>query len=190
MPRPITRQHMEAFARALQAARTDATASPEKLERVQALHAGLQARDSGGMAWTVALRSLRWHRLEQNQWIAAEPPRELFLDDQVLIGLQEFIAPSPPVAFQGPPVLTTNPNLPPAPFAPPVQSAICHQCGAPLRANQKFCTKCGAKPATPTAVSPPQAPAPVAPVSPACPGCGRPIKVGQKFCTGCGTRLG
>jgi len=63
--------------------------------------------------------------------------------------------------------------------------ANCVKCGAPLKAKNQFCTKCGegvsniANAALPT---PPQ-------VSAQCPKCGAASPAGKRFCTKCGTTL-
>lgn len=49
----------------------------------------------------------------------------------------------------------------------------CAQCGAPLGADQAFCSNCGA----------------AKPVQPTCPQCGAPVQQGQEFCSACGQRL-
>lgn len=64
----------------------------------------------------------------------------------------------------------------PSPAAPPAARA-CAACGAALRANQRFCTTCGAGAA--------QAP----PALPTCRSCGSAVKPGVKFCTSCGRPL-
>lgn len=52
------------------------------------------------------------------------------------------------------------------------QSGHCDQCGTPIAANQKFCSKCG------SAVH-----------KESCPSCGQKIRSGDQFCSSCGTRL-
>jgi RNA polymerase subunit RPABC4/transcription elongation factor Spt4 len=193
MQQPVTRQQMESFARALQAAKTDSTATPHEIEQATALHAHFRARDAAGTVWTVAVRSLQWHHLGQGQWVEAEPSQPLFLDDRVLVALQ---------ALTARPATAAPPAVVPGALS---QAASCRQCGAPLQAHQKFCTKCGTTvvpasvPATPPvaptattspAIAPPKVAVPtIAPALGQCPRCGRAMSTGQKFCTGCGQRL-
>ena len=49
----------------------------------------------------------------------------------------------------------------------------CSNCGAPVDADSKFCTNCGAKFEPKTK----------------CPKCGAPIGEGDTFCTNCGNKL-
>jgi predicted nucleic acid-binding Zn ribbon protein len=93
---------------------------------------------------------------------------------------------TPPVAVPRAPVAAPRPIATPHPMvpapppvmpAPASQTQTCAQCGAVLRPNAKFCSKCGA---TITA------PKPTAPVSASCPNCGQPLKPGAKFCSKCG----
>ena len=60
------------------------------------------------------------------------------------------------------------------------KSAVCPQCGKPLRPGARFCSGCGATIGLTTE------PAPSIPI---CPNCGRKLRPGAKFCAGCGKRL-
>jgi len=90
-----------------------------------------------------------------------------------------------------------KPAAAPEPEAAPTK---CWKCNAPLRANTKFCVKCGARTDSPPVAKVP-APAPsifskkvaVAPVtgggSGNCPKCKKALKPGAKFCASCGQRI-
>ena len=51
-------------------------------------------------------------------------------------------------------------------------SSACQHCGAPMRADQRFCSKCGS-----------------AANNEFCPSCGKEIHAGDLFCASCGTKL-
>jgi ribonuclease HII len=52
------------------------------------------------------------------------------------------------------------------------QKITCEHCGAPMEADQKFCSKCGAVAQTE-----------------ACPSCGKKLRAGDAFCSSCGTKI-
>lgn len=52
------------------------------------------------------------------------------------------------------------------------QDAKCEHCGAPIAADQRFCSKCGS-----------------AASRELCPSCGKKIRTGDLFCPSCGTKL-
>jgi predicted nucleic acid-binding Zn ribbon protein len=52
------------------------------------------------------------------------------------------------------------------------QKIKCEHCGAPMEADQKFCSKCGTVTKTE-----------------ACPSCGKKIRSGDLFCSSCGTKI-
>jgi len=52
------------------------------------------------------------------------------------------------------------------------QKINCEHCGAPVEADQKFCSKCGAVTKTES-----------------CPSCGKKIHAGDTFCSSCGTKI-
>ncbi|MDE6636554.1 MAG: zinc ribbon domain-containing protein, partial [Lachnospiraceae bacterium] len=54
---------------------------------------------------------------------------------------------------------------------------VCAHCGAPLEAEQEFCTKCGT-------------PSGAAPKKPVCGKCGAELEEGQEFCPKCGQKVG
>jgi len=63
---------------------------------------------------------------------------------------------------------------------PTAVAATCLKCHAPVRAEARFCAKCGT----------PYAPAPIAQPAPnVCPHCRKSLRPGAKFCNGCGAQL-
>ena len=52
------------------------------------------------------------------------------------------------------------------------QKIKCEHCGAPMEADQKFCSKCGSVAKTE-----------------ACPSCGKKLRGGDAFCSSCGTKI-
>ena len=52
------------------------------------------------------------------------------------------------------------------------QKIECEHCGAPVEADQKFCSKCGSVAKTES-----------------CPSCGKKIRTDDAFCSSCGTKL-
>ena len=58
--------------------------------------------------------------------------------------------------------------------APAQKGGFCVECGNQLAPGAKFCSNCGAKQQSATAV---------------CPGCGQPTNPGAKFCMNCGQKL-
>ena len=52
------------------------------------------------------------------------------------------------------------------------ENTTCHHCGAPMKADQRFCSKCGS-----------------AAGNEPCPSCGKNIQAGDLFCASCGTEL-
>lgn len=73
------------------------------------------------------------------------------------------------------------PRVPESPHRPPPE---CPGCGAALRANARFCGRCG------MVISAPAPPEPASAPPPACPQCGRPLNPGARFCGGCGQQFG
>lgn len=53
----------------------------------------------------------------------------------------------------------------------PAARGRCPQCGAPARADDRFCRRCGAS------------------LAQRCPGCGAPYESGDRFCVQCGASL-
>jgi len=128
MKEPVTRQEMEAAARALQSAKA-AQALP--LEQFDALHARFRAEDSNGTTWTVGVHSAKWHRLENGNWVPGDPPARFEMDASMLSSLR---------------ALAPQQSQPAPPAAPPVASgAKCAACGAALAAKDRFCPKCGSR---------------------------------------------
>ena len=52
------------------------------------------------------------------------------------------------------------------------QKIKCEHCGAPMEADQKFCSACGSVAKTE-----------------ACPSCGKKLRAGDAFCSSCGTKI-
>lgn len=65
----------------------------------------------------------------------------------------------------------------------PPEPIKCSGCGRELKAEDAFCSVCGA--AAPTA----KTEAPIAALHQSCPNCGRAVRPEAKFCGGCGQRL-
>ena len=126
MKKPVTRQEMEAAARALQVAKDNRIISEAE---ARALHTRFRFEDQTGGVWTVGIRTLQWHRLAQGQWVADNPPAQLFIDDATLAAVEKLF---PPAAQ-------------PAQLAAPASAsgAKCAACGAALTASDRFCPKCG-----------------------------------------------
>jgi hypothetical protein len=83
---------------------------------------------------------------------------------------------APPVAAAGSDdaleaLIAQRRQTPAAPATDARLALACHQCGAAVNANDRFCPKCGAVQTR------------------ACPHCGRPASPGDQFCGSCGQRL-
>lgn len=162
----VSREKMEGFARALDAAGTNGQLSAELFN---GMHARYRGQDANGNVWTVGIKSLDWHRLHENQWVAGDPPGSVVVDKDLIIALEAL----GPVAIQ--------PSQPAAPEPEP-SPPTCEACGNLIKPGKQFCTVCGAPfaPTTPSITSERYCPNP---------GCGRVIPEGYKFCTGCGVQI-
>jgi hypothetical protein len=156
MKKTVKCNEMEALARALQVAKDNRTISEEQ---AGALHARFRLEDQTGGVWTVGIRTLRWHRLVQDRWVADNPPAQLFIEEATLAEVGKLLPPAskpaPPAAppkKDSPPMgvsaAAPKPGSPPAkPAAPaqpkPAAAQFCTGCGHSLRPGTKFCTHCG-----------------------------------------------
>ena len=156
MKKTVNSKQMEAAARALQIAKDNRKISEAE---AGALHARFRFEDQAGDVWTVGIRTLRWHRLAQGQWVADNPPAQLFIEEATLAEVGKLLPPaSRPVPPAAPPKKDSPPMgvsaAAPQPGSPPAQSAaparpkptagqFCTGCGHPLRPGTKFCTHCG-----------------------------------------------
>ena len=112
------------------------------------------------------------------------------------------MAAPPPPSFVSPP----TPAYIPPPAQIPSGTQLCKACGNPIRAGDKFCSKCLVKvpdhpavspapsavyqpppPPPPQYIAPVPAPEPAAPSATGltCKACGNPIRPGDKFCSKC-----
>jgi len=160
MKQLVTRQQVEAIARALESAKQNQALPADEFN---ALHAKFRAEDAVGGVWTVGIHTAKWHRLDQGKWVSANPPESLSLDEQLLQALQKIV---------------------PKSTAEPIKSnvgpeAVCSQCGSKIKAGKKFCATCGAPVTT----------SPATPVDRSCSRCGQTVPARKKFCTSCGLQF-
>lgn len=97
----------------------------------------------------------------------------------------EILLPTPEVETQTE-ILTPKPAPIPHPDAAPV-SSVCPNCGAVLKSNAKFCSKCGTMISS-SAATPQPASTPASPPNAVafCKNCGAPMSADAKFCSKCG----
>jgi hypothetical protein len=151
---------MERLAQTLEAAKQSRRISADE---AKSLHVAFLARDAAGTIWTVGLRTRAWHRQEEDEWVADNPPGELYIDQQLLARLEALAAGSRPAE----------------PPARPSGAAgdVCPACGAAMARRAMFCTQCGSR-----------RPA-VHEVPGKCPACQAPVSLGARFCLQCGKPL-
>src|SRR5215467_6433744 len=90
-PVALTSRVLEECARVLRSAK-ERQALPET--RFNELRSSFVATDANGIHWSVDIETRAWNRLENERWVAGLPPRELFLDSEILHAL-ESLKPSP-----------------------------------------------------------------------------------------------
>jgi hypothetical protein len=74
---PVSRAHVEVFARLLRIVREQRLVSESEFSR---LHAALRCRAFDRSLWTVGLGSLAWRRWDGAEWVAGEPPEIVCID--------------------------------------------------------------------------------------------------------------
>lgn len=91
-PIPVTPTRMSHLARALRHAQEAEHVSPD-LHR--SMHSRFMASDADGKEWTVALKTLKWHRRGDGGWAAADPPDALMIDGDLFAALVALPEPPP-----------------------------------------------------------------------------------------------
>jgi len=56
--------------------------------RFDELRSSFVATDANGIQWSVDIETRAWTRLENERWVAGSPPRELFLDSEILFAIE------------------------------------------------------------------------------------------------------
>jgi hypothetical protein len=107
---------LESLARTLQQLRESKAIPPERFDSIRSR---FHIRDSARTEWTVGLRNMTWHRLEQGKWIAGNPPAQLLVEESLYRELEYLAGREKP-------------------------RPTCPGCGTPWTAGQKFCAHCGA----------------------------------------------
>src|SRR4029453_17877558 len=98
-PVALTSRVLEECARVLRSAK-ERMALPES--RFNELRSSFVATDANGIHWAVDVETRAWNRLENERWVAGLPPRELFLDSEILIALESLKSNSTPSADTAP----------------------------------------------------------------------------------------
>src|SRR5262245_17768016 len=86
-PVALTSRVLEECARVLRSAK-EREALPET--RFNELRSSFVATDANGVHWAVDVETRAWNRLENERWVAGLPPRELFLDSEILLALESL----------------------------------------------------------------------------------------------------
>jgi hypothetical protein len=86
-PVALTSRVLEECARVLRSAK-ERMALPET--RFDELRSSFVATDANGIHWSVDIETRAWNRLENERWVAGLPPRELFLDSEILSELESL----------------------------------------------------------------------------------------------------
>src|SRR4029453_2780377 len=86
-PVALTSRVLEECARVLRSAKERKTL-PET--RFDELRSSFVATDANGIHWSVDIETRAWNRMKNKRWVAGTPPRELFLDSEILFALESL----------------------------------------------------------------------------------------------------
>src|SRR5262245_14594905 len=86
-PVALTSRVLEECARVLRSAK-ERMALPET--RFDELRSSFVATDENGIQWSLDIETRTWNRLDNERWVAGKPPRELFLDSEILLALESL----------------------------------------------------------------------------------------------------